>query len=312
VRACYDPQAADPQAADPQAADPQASNAAPAETMVTMPEGDTVWLAARRLDDALSGSVLTRSDFRVPQLATTDLSGRRVTQVVSRGKHLLTRIEDDLTLHTHLRMDGAWHLYRPGARWRGGPDWQVRLLLETADWQAVGYRLPVVELLARADEDRVVGHLGPDILGPDWDRDEAVRRLAARPERELGQALLDQRNLAGVGNLFKAETCFVVGLSPWTPVGEVPDLGRVVDVAARLMQVNKGSSAQVTTGDHRRGRQHWVFERGGRPCRRCRTPIATAEQGDPPYQRLTYWCPRCQQHERPSTPPLASGVDGRS
>jgi endonuclease VIII len=271
--------------------------------MVTMPEGDTVWLAGRRLDKALAGSVLTRTDFRVPTLATTDLSGLRVQEVVSRGKHLLTRIGEDLTLHTHFRLDGTWHLYRAGAARRGGPDWQIRVLLETANWQAVGYRLPVVELLARRDEEQAVGHLGPDILGPDFDRAEAVRRLAARPERELGQALLDQRNLAGIGNLYKTETCFLAGLSPWTPVGEVPDLDRVVDTAARLLGVNKNAPEQVTTGNPRRGEQHWVFERTGRPCRRCRSPVAIAEQGDPPYQRFAYWCPRCQPGPAPTPQP---------
>ncbi|MGZ4591518.1 MAG: DNA-formamidopyrimidine glycosylase family protein, partial [Actinomycetes bacterium] len=156
-----------------------------------MPEGDTVWLAGRRLHDALAGRPLTRSDFRVPQLATADLTGRTVREVVSRGKHLLTRIDDDLTLHTHFRMDGTWHLYRHGDRWLGGPAWQVRVLLENAEWQAVGYRLPVVELLPRDQETAAVGHLGPDILGAGWDRDEAVRRVASEPDRELGQALLD-------------------------------------------------------------------------------------------------------------------------
>jgi len=156
-----------------------------------MPEGDTVWLAGRRLHDALAGRVLTRTDFRVPQLATADLTGRTVTDVVSRGKHLLFRIDDGLTLHTHFRMDGAWHLYRHGDRWRGGPEWQVRLLLANDTWQAVGYRLPVVELLARDHEGDAVGHLGPDLLGPDWDPDEAVRRLAADPDREIGPALRD-------------------------------------------------------------------------------------------------------------------------
>src|SRR4051794_18973284 len=277
--------------------------------MDIVPEGDTVWLAGRRLHDALAGRPLTRSDFRIPQLATADLTGRSVTEVVSRGKHLLTRIDDDLTLHTHFRMDGTWHLYRPGTRWQGGPDWQVRVVLETADWQAVGYRLPVVELLARAEEDQAVGHLGPDVLGRSFDRDEAVRRLATRPERELGQALLDQRNLAGIGNPYKSETCFLAGLSPWVPVGAVPDLGRVVDVAARLLQANKDTVAQVTTGNPRRGEQHWVFERAGRPCRRCRTPVATAEQGDPPHERIAYWCPRCQPGPAPE--PVRGGPGER-
>jgi endonuclease-8 len=259
-----------------------------------MPEGDTVWLAGRRLHDALAGDRLTRSDFRVPQLATTDLAGRTVTEVVSRGKHLLTRVDDDLTLHTHFRMDGTWHLYRPGDRWRGGPQWQVRVLLETAAWQAVGYRLPVVELLPRDREDDAVGHLGPDILGPDWDPAEAVRRLGAQPDREVGDALLDQRNLAGIGNLYKAESLFLAGVDPWTRVGDVPDLPGLVDRAARLLDANRSTAAQVTTGDRRRGREHWVYERRGRPCLRCGTPVAAADQGRAPYQRITYWCPRCQ------------------
>ena len=267
-----------------------------------MPEGDTVWLAGRRLHDALVGRVLTTSDFRVPQLATADLTGRTVSEVVSRGKHLLTRIGDDLTLHTHFRMDGSWHLYRHGDRWHGGPTWQVRVLLENAEWQAVGYRLPVVELLPRDREDDAVGHLGPDLLGPGWDVDEAVRRVTAGPSREIGQALLDQRNLAGIGNLYKTEVCFLEGVSPWTPVADLgePGVRSAVERAHRLLAANRETYAQVTTGDPRRGHWHWAFERTGRPCLRCRTPIATAEQGTPPYQRLSYWCPRCQAGPAPS------------
>jgi endonuclease-8 len=259
-----------------------------------VPEGDTVWLAGRRLHDALAGRALTRTDFRVPQLAAVDLTGHTVREVVSRGKHLLMRIDGGLTLHSHFRMDGAWHLYRPGHPWRGGPTSQVRVVLENADWLAVGYRLPVLDLVASSAELAAVGHLGPDILGADWDRAEAVRRLGLRPDRELGQALLDQRNLAGLGNLYKAETCFLARLSPWTLVRDVSDIGAVVDIAVRLLRINREHPWQVTTGVHRLGREHWVFERGGRPCRRCGTRIAVAEQGVAPYQRLTYWCPRCQ------------------
>lgn len=259
-----------------------------------MPEGDTVWLAGRRLHDALAGQRLTATDFRVPQLATTDLAGRIIREVVGRGKHLLTRIDDDLTLHTHFRMEGTWHLYRPGDRWRGGPDWQVRVVIATDQWQAVGYRLPVVELLARADEHRVVGHLGPDILGSDWDLDEALRRLTAAPDREVGDALIDQRNLAGIGNLYKAESLFLARLSPWHHVRDVPDLGTVVEQARRLLASNRYHPAQVTTGVNRRAQEHWVFERAAQPCRRCRTAVTVARQGTPPLDRLTYWCPTCQ------------------
>jgi endonuclease-8 len=259
-----------------------------------MPEGDTVWLAGRRLHDALAGQRLTATDFRVPQLATTDLAGRNIREVVSRGKHLLTRIDDDLTLHTHFRMDGTWHLYRPGDRWRGGPDWQVRVVLATERWQAVGYRLPVVDLLARADEHRVVGHLGPDILGTDWDVDEALRRLTGAPDEDIGEALIDQRNLAGIGNLYKAESLFLARLSPWRPVRDVPDVRAVVEQARRLLISNREHPQQVTTGVNRRGQEHWVYERAGKPCRRCRTRVTVAKQGAPPFDRLTYWCPTCQ------------------
>ena len=155
-----------------------------------------VWRTARQLDDALTGQVLTSSDFRVPRYATADLTGRLVTGTQSRGKHLLTRVDGGLTIHTHLRMDGSWRI-RPG----GGPpprDHRVRLVLANEQWQAVGHLLGVVELLSARNEQRAVGHLGPDLLGPDWDAAEAVRRLREQPGRPAGEALLDQRNLAGV------------------------------------------------------------------------------------------------------------------
>jgi endonuclease-8 len=259
-----------------------------------MPEGDTVWRVARQLDAALAGRVLTSADLRVPALATVDLAGRGVLGVVPRGKHLLTRVEPDLTLHTHLRMDGAWQLYRPGQRWSGGPAHQVRVVLATSEWVAVGFRLPVVELLPTREEHRAVGHLGPDLLGPDWDAAEAVRRLRERPERAVGEALLDQRTLAGIGAIYRAESLFLEGVSPWTPVGAVPRLEVVVERAHQLLLLNRDRPTQVTTGDPRRGREHWVHGRAGRPCRRCGTVVASAAQGTPPYARTVTWCPTCQ------------------
>lgn len=264
-----------------------------------MPEGDTVWLAAQRLHAALSGEVLLRSDFRVPSLAQADLSGRTVLEVVPRGKHLLTRISGGLTLHTHFRMDGSWHLYRPGQRRTGGPDWQVRAVLHTEPWEAVGYRLPVVGLLPTAAENDVVGHLGPDVLGPDWDLGEALRRLGADPGREVGMALLDQRVVAGLGNLYRTEVLFLQGLTPWVRVGDVPDPAALLERGRRLLTANKGRWEQSTTGSLRSGETHWVFERTGRPCRRCGTRVVSAEQGQPPYQRLSYWCPHCQRGPAP-------------
>ena len=266
-----------------------------------MPEGDTVWLSAQRMHEAFAGEVLTRSDFRVPQLAAVDLTGLRVVSVVPRGKHMLTALSDGRLLHTHFRMDGTWHLYRPGDRWAGGPDWQVRVVLENAAWVAVGYRLPVVELVTSAEE--AVGHLGPDVLAEDWDREEALRRLRAGPDREIGMALLDQRVLAGLGNLYRTEVLFLRGLTPWVPVAQVPDLPALVEKGRRLMLANRGHWEQSTTGSLRRGEHHWVFERAGRPCRRCGTRILSAFQGEAPYERLSYWCPRCQRG--PAPPPLA-------
>ena len=264
-----------------------------------MPEGDTVWLAAKRMNDALAGRVLTASDFRVPQLATTDLSGQTVTEFASRGKHMLMRLDSGMTLHTHFKMDGSWHLYRPGHKWSGGATHQIRVVLTNTEWNAVGYRLPVVELIPTADETQAVGHLGPDLLGPDWSPVEALRRLLSDPAREIGQALLDQRNLAGIGNLYKAETLFLSGVTPWTKVGAVGDLGAIVTRAQRLLEANKNRWEQSTTGNLRRGEHHWVFERAGRPCRRCGERIRMAPQGDPPQERLSYWCPRCQAGPAP-------------
>jgi endonuclease VIII len=264
-----------------------------------MPEGDTVWLASRRMHDTLAGRVLTRFDLRVPRHATADLAGRSVVEVLPRGKHMLTRLDGAVTLHTHFKLDGAWHLGRPGTRWRG-PAHQVRAVLANAEWEAVGYRLHDVLLLPTAEESRVVGHLGPDVLGPDWDPAEAVRRLTGQPDREIGQALLDQRNLAGVGNLYRAETLFLCGVSPFSTVGAVPDLDRVVATAHRLMHANRDHPEQSTTGSLRRGETHWVYGRPGRPCRRCGSTVSAGAAGPPPYHRIAYWCPTCQPLRRES------------
>jgi endonuclease VIII len=227
-------------------------------------------------------------------LAATDLTGVKVREVVSRGKHQLFRFTNELTLHTHLRMDGTWRIYPTGRRWSGGPDFEVRAVLATDGHQAVGYRLPVVELVPTAEEHSVVGHLGPDLLGPDWDLDEAVRRIAAEPERSIGEALLDQRNLAGIGTFYRAELLFLQGIHPRALVGQVSNLRRVVQRGQQLMVANRWRPEQTTTGDLRPNRRAYVFERPGQPCRRCGTPIQTEEFGPPGQERRSYWCPRCQ------------------
>jgi len=265
-----------------------------------VPEGDTVWLTAHRLNTALRGRPLTLADFRVPSLATADLVGRTVTEVLARGKHVLTRLDDDLTLHSHLQMDGSWYLSAAGVPApRQHSEHLIRVLLGNADWVATGYRIHDLQLLRRREEVRVVGHLGPDLLGPDWDPHAAVANLTARPDVAIGEALLDQRNLAGIGNLYKCEVLFIEHVGPWTPVGGVPDLLALVGTAHRLLRMNRDHPEQSTTGLLGRGRDHWVYERGGQPCRRCRTPIRRAEQGAAPRARSTYWCPTCQPGSGP-------------
>jgi endonuclease-8 len=260
-----------------------------------VPEGDTVWNTARVLD-RLVGQTLTAGDFRVPRLAGADVAGWTVTESSSRGKHLLLRLSDrdgaPWTLHSHLRMDGAWRVYKPGERWAGRPAHLIRVVLRAERAVAVGYHLHELDLVPAAQEHTLVEHLGPDLLGPDWDADEAVRRIEARPDRQIADALLDQRNLAGIGNLYKSETLFLRGVNPWRTVAEIGDLRRMVVLAQKLLASNRGRWNQATTGSLRRGEQQWVFERAGSPCRRCGTTIRRAKQGD--HDRITYWCPRCQ------------------
>ncbi|TDC71205.1 Fpg/Nei family DNA glycosylase [Actinomadura sp. GC306] len=259
-----------------------------------MPEGDVVWLTARHLREALAGRRLTRSDFRVPRFATADLRGRTVLDAVPRGKHLLVRVEGGLTVHTHLMMDGRWRIRPAGPVPR---DHRVRLVLANAEWQAAGYSLGLVELLRTAEEDKAVGHLGPDLLDPAWNAElaaEAVARLGERPGRPIGEALLDQTRLAGIGNVYKAEILFLRGVGPWTPAGDVPDLPAMVELAHRLLDANKERHGHITTGDLGRGREHWVYGRAGRPCRRCGTRVERAPQGAQAGERVTFWCPHCQ------------------
>ncbi|MEU3711818.1 Fpg/Nei family DNA glycosylase [Streptomyces catenulae] len=264
-----------------------------------MPEGDTVWRLARQLHEALAGKVLVRCELRVPRLATTDLSGRTVREVVARGKHLLLRVEGGLTLHSHLRMDGAWRIHAPGERWRGGPAHQIRAVLGTAHRTAVGFRLPVLELVRTADENRVVGHLGPDPLGPDWDPAEALRRLLTAPDRPLGEALLDQRLLAGLGNVYRCELCFLLGASPWLPIGRLSDPARAPALARKLLDANKDRPARRTVPGARPDRRLWVYDRADRPCLRCGTPVRHTPPGPTPDARITYWCPTCQPGPTP-------------
>ncbi|HEX2766853.1 MAG TPA: DNA-formamidopyrimidine glycosylase family protein [Candidatus Limnocylindria bacterium] len=265
-----------------------------------MPEGDTIFRTADVLRATLAGRTITAARAqprpglrRVPDLSR--LVGATVERVEARGKHLLIGFDNGLTLRSHLRMSGSWHRYRPGEPWRR-PRLQASAILETAESVAVAFNTPTVELLTHADlrRSRPLRTLGPDLLAQTFDADEALRRLHERPTMELGNALLDQAAVAGIGNVIKSETLFLEGLDPWATVAETDDdrLHAALSTARRLLQANVGGGARVTTGRARRGQELWVYGRAGRPCRRCGTLIRVGRQGD--LARLTYWCPRCQ------------------
>ena len=257
-----------------------------------MPEGDTVFRTARRLDEALVGAEVTRFDLRVPRFATLDLTGQPIIASIARGKHLLLRIGDS-TLHSHLRMDGAWLVYRAGERWRH-PAFKVRAIVGTAHREAVGIDLAEIEVVPTRDEDELVGYLGPDPLGPDWDAAEAARRVGA-DVRSIHVALLDQRNVAGFGNEYAAELLFLRGILPTTPAPEV-DVPALLDLGVRTIRTNRDRRHRTFTGVDRPGQGTWVYGRSGKPCRRCGTLIERGELGaDPTRERITFWCPVCQR-----------------
>ena len=251
-----------------------------------MPEGDTVWHTAATLREHLAGQTLTRCDIRVPRFATVDLTGQVVDEVLSRGKHLFIRV-GPVSIHSHLKMDGAWRV--GGSKVR--VDHRTRIVLESNDIRAVGTDLGVLEVLERDRDGDAVAHLGPDLLGPDWDPARAAANLTARPDRPVGEALLDQRVLAGVGNVYRNELCFVCGHLPTAPVAAVTDPLRLVSRARDMLWANRFRWNRCTTGDTRGGRQLWVYGRAGLPCRRCGTRIKYDDAGE----RVTYWCPSCQR-----------------
>ena len=275
-----------------------------------MPEGDTVWRTATRLDQALAGRQIVESDLRWPEISTADLTGRATVEVVSRGKHILHRIEGGLTLHSHLRMEGQWRIEATSdLRRRSRTNPQLRALVAAADWTALGLRLGMLDLVPTAREGDLVGHLGPDVLGADWDAGRAVANLA-RASVPIGQALLDQRNLAGVGTMWCAETLFLEKLNPWVTASELgPDrLERVVARAQRLIDNGKNHAVQSSTGSYRLGEAHYAHARSGRPCRRCGATVRVAPIGRPAQERTMFYCPGCQgglgptddgRHQRP-------------
>ena len=264
-----------------------------------MPEGDSVYQTAWRLQAALAGHELSIADLRWPSLATADLVGDTTIEVVSVGKHILHRLDSGRTLHSHLKMEGRWRVGRrqPGDRW-GDP--AVRAVLATASQVAVGTRLGMLDLVATRDEQTLVGHLGPDVLGPGWDPERAVANLTARPEVVIGEALLDQRNLAGLGTVYVAETLFLQHLSPWRPIGEITParLAGTVARAHTLLSANKDTYARTITGSRVEGQQDYVHARSGYPCRRCGTTIDVASLDQ--TGRVIFFCRTCQEGPFPA------------
>lgn len=256
-----------------------------------MPEGDSVYQLAARLQ-FMAGREVTHTSIRVPRYATANFTGSVCERVWAYGKHLFMQFDQQI-LHTHLKMDGTWSIHRAGTRWRK-PGHMARVVLRLADTPAdielVGFLLGYVAVYGVDQYTEETSYLGPDVLAPEFDSEQAVANLMSQPDRAIGEALLDQRNLAGVGNEYRAEICFIAGVHPRTPVREV-DVVQIVDLTRHLMWANRLSPIRVTTGVKRAGKNQWVFGREGRACRRCGTPIMADRESE---QRILWWCPHCQ------------------
>jgi endonuclease VIII len=273
-----------------------------------MPEGDTIFRAARTLHRALAGQTVTHFESVFPMLTRvhddTPVTGRTVESVRSSGKHLLMAFSGDLTLRTHMRMNGSWHIYRPGERWQR-PRQDMRILVATAAYVAVGFSIPVAEWLRGRElrRSKDLTSLGPDLLADEFDDAEAFRRVRARSSEPIAEVLLNQRVLAGIGNVYKSEVLFAGGVHPFATVGELSDqqISTLLATARKFLRANvtEGLAAMTTYMGFRRTTRRddpsarlWVYGRAGEPCRRCDTPILIDKRGN--NARLTYWCPRCQ------------------
>jgi endonuclease-8 len=283
-----------------------------------MPEGDTIHRTAETLQRAIAGQVVTRFESVLPTLNRVDtdapLRGRTIERVEARGKHVLIWFSGDLGLRTHMRMNGSWHIYRPGERWQR-PHRDMRIVIETGTFHAVAFTVPVAEFVTADSllQNQVMRDLGPDPLSADFEPEAAIERLEARADVEVADALLDQTAISGIGNVFKSEVLFGARVNPFLKVSQLTRdrLATIVDVATRFMRANVVSGVasgfsrtgvvsgfsrtrtmRRTTGRADPSARLWVYGRGGQPCRRCGTPISRRKQG--PFARSTYWCPRCQ------------------
>lgn len=265
-----------------------------------MPEGDSVYRLSHRMQFMVGREVLSTS-IRVPNYAVTSFDGSTVERIWPYGKHLFMDFGGTV-LHTHLKMEGIWSVHRLGTRWRK-PGYTARVVLTLSDAaepiEVVGHELGLVRVFPLEEYERRIAYLGPDVLGDEWEssgRDEARRRLLADLGRPIGLALLDQKLLAGVGNEYRAEICFLGGFHPATPVGNV-DVDQVLDTTRRLMWANRLSPVRVITGIKKPGQTSFVFGRNHQPCRRCGTTIQKGTLVRNPEQeleRIIWWCPNCQ------------------
>ena len=272
-----------------------------------MPEGDILRRTAATLDAALTGAVLTTCELRWPSVASVDLTGRTVLGTHSYGKHLFTRFDDGRTVHSHLRMEGSWRLEdavpnggargtAAGGRLSYARNPYVRAVLGTERWTAVGERLGMLDVVPTREEHTLIGHLGPDILAPEFTTvglPEALRRYDARGSAPVAEVLLDQTVLAGIGTIYMAESLFARSLWPWTPADRVDDPASLLMTACVLLQRSVDAQQRVDAGSN-----PWVVRavhgRRGRPCRRCSTPVAEGQAGRAPMERPVFYCPHCQ------------------
>ncbi len=284
-----------------------------------MPEGDTIYRSARALGKALTGKQVMSFETALAQLASVNdnapLAGRVVDKIEARGKWLLIYFSGDLILTTHMLMSGSWHIYRTGERWRQ-PQRAMRAVIRTADFEAVAFNVPVAKFFTERTLARnsAIPALGPDLLRADFAEDEARARILARPDEEIANVLLNQRVMAGLGNVYKVEVCFLCGVHPFRKVSSLTaeELDAILHQSRRLIGINvqEGvedgiltyTGARRTTGRSDTGARMWAYGRQGQPCRRCGTEILMRKQG--PDARSTYWCPRCQPGVTLETPVL--------
>lgn len=271
-----------------------------------MPEGDTIFRAAQTLARALEGAVVTGFETAYAQLAAVNdnasLVGQTIVRVWAHGKHMYMGFSGGLVLHTHMRMNGSWHIYRPGEKWQRATH-HARVVIRTEKFVAIGFDVPVADFQTARQQQRSENVLGPDLLAETFDPTQAAARLRARGELDISAALLNQRVMAGVGNVYKSEVLFMERIDPHTAVAKLSDaqLAALVACAQKVLRANVDNGEAMvtytglrrTTGRDDPSARLWVYGRGGEPCRECGTPIAFYKQGD--GARSTYYCPSCQR-----------------